>query len=86
MQGWALTVARESNVTIAATIPISIAEAASNETESLLRRAELQALCWNDVDLIENRLRVVDSRTETGERSSAVPPTLSERLWCSTAA
>ena len=25
-------------------------------------------------DLIENRLRVVDSKTETGERSIAIPP------------
>jgi integrase len=46
-----------------------------------LRRAELQALRWRDVDLIENRLRVVDSKTETGERSIAISPTLAERLW-----
>jgi integrase len=46
-----------------------------------LRRAELQALRWRDVDLIENRLRVVDSKTETGERSIAIPPTLAERVW-----
>jgi integrase len=46
-----------------------------------LRRAELQALRWRDVDLIENRLRVVDSKTETGERSVAISPTLAERLW-----
>jgi integrase len=46
-----------------------------------LRRTELQALRWRDVDLIENRLRVADSKTETGERSVAVPPTLAEQLW-----
>jgi len=46
-----------------------------------LRRAELQALRWQDIDLIENRLRVVDSKTETGSRSVAISPTLAERLW-----
>jgi integrase len=46
-----------------------------------LRRSELQALKWGDVDLIENRLRVVDSKTETGERSVAIPPGLAEELW-----
>src|SRR5262245_30620633 len=33
-----------------------------------LRRSELQALRWEAVDLIENRLRVVDSKTELGKR------------------
>jgi integrase len=46
-----------------------------------VRRAELQALRWRDVDLIENRVRVVDSKTEFGSRSIAVPPMLAERLW-----
>jgi integrase len=46
-----------------------------------VRRSELQALRWRDVDLIENRLRIVDSKTETGERSVAIPRTLAERLW-----
>jgi integrase len=46
-----------------------------------VRRSELQALQWRDVDLIENRLRVVDSKTETGERSIAIPPGLAEALW-----
>jgi integrase len=46
-----------------------------------VRRAELQALRWQDVDLIENRVRVVDSKTELGSRSIAVPPMLAERLW-----
>ena len=46
-----------------------------------LRRSELQALRWRDVDLIENRLRVVDSKTETGERSIALSAGLAEALW-----
>jgi integrase len=46
-----------------------------------VRRSELQARQWRDVDLIENRLRVVDSKTETGERSIAIPPGLAEALW-----
>jgi integrase len=46
-----------------------------------VRRSELQALRWDAVDLIENRLRVVDSKTETGERSVAIPPSLAEELW-----
>lgn len=46
-----------------------------------MRRAELQALRWADVDLIENRVRVVDSKTELGSRSIAIPPMLAERLW-----
>jgi integrase len=46
-----------------------------------LRRAELQSLRWADVDLIENRLRVVDSKTELGSRSVAISPSLAEQLW-----
>lgn len=46
-----------------------------------VRRAELQALRWRDVDLIENRVRVADSKTELGSRSIAVPPMLAERMW-----
>src|SRR2546428_10769932 len=46
-----------------------------------VRRAELQALRWKDVDLIENRLRVVDSKTRLGERSIAIAPSLAEALW-----
>jgi integrase len=42
---------------------------------------ELQALRWANVDLIENRLRVADSKTKTGERSIALPPMLAEELW-----
>jgi integrase len=46
-----------------------------------VRRMELQALRWANVDLIENRLRVADSKTKTGERSIALPPMLAEELW-----
>jgi integrase len=41
-----------------------------------LRRSELQALRWGDVDLLEGVLRVRDSKTEEGIRSVAVPPRL----------
>ena len=37
-----------------------------------VRKSELTALRWRDVDLIDNRLRIADSKTETGERS--IPP------------
>lgn len=46
-----------------------------------LRRHELQALRWRDVDLIENVLRVADSKTEEGVRSIAIPPSLADALW-----
>jgi integrase len=46
-----------------------------------IRCAEMQKLRWLDVDLIENRLRVVDSKTKTGERSIGLDPTLAEELW-----
>jgi integrase len=46
-----------------------------------IRKTEMQSLRWGDVDLIENRLRVADSKTETGSRSISVPPTLAELLW-----
>jgi integrase len=46
-----------------------------------LRRHELQQLRWRDVDLVENVLRVVDSKTEDGIRSIAIPPSLAEALW-----
>lgn len=46
-----------------------------------LRASELKALRWRDVDLIENRLRVEDSKTETGERSIALGAHLAEALW-----
>jgi integrase len=38
-----------------------------------IRCAEMQKLKWTDVDLIENRLGVVDSKRKTGERSIALP-------------
>ena len=46
-----------------------------------LRRSELQRLCWRDVDLVENVLRVRDSESEDGIRSIALAPTLAEALW-----
>jgi integrase len=46
-----------------------------------LRRHELQALRWRDVDLVENVLRVADSKTEDGVRSIAIPASLAEALW-----
>jgi hypothetical protein len=33
------------------------------------------------VDLIENVLRVEDSKTETGIRAIAITPTLNDELW-----
>jgi integrase len=44
-------------------------------------RHELAALCWCDADLVENVLRVRDSKTEDGVRSIALSPTLPEELW-----
>jgi integrase len=46
-----------------------------------VRRSELQALRWRDVDLIANVLRVRDSKSEDGIRSIAISPTLAEELW-----
>jgi integrase len=46
-----------------------------------VRRFELQALRWCDVDLIRNVLRVRESKSEEGERSIALSPTLAEALW-----
>jgi len=43
-----------------------------------VRRFELQSLRWGDVDLVENVLRVVDSKTEDGIRSIALPSSLAE--------
>jgi integrase len=45
-----------------------------------LRRFELQGLRWRDVDLVEQVLRVRESKTEEGERSIALSPTLVEAL------
>jgi integrase len=46
-----------------------------------VRRNELLALRWADVDLVESVLRVRDSKTEQGIRSIALSPALSEALW-----
>lgn len=46
-----------------------------------IRRSELQALRWRDIDLVDNVLRVRDSKSEEGIRSIAVSPTLAEALW-----
>jgi integrase len=46
-----------------------------------IRRSELQALRWRDVDLIENVIRIRDSKSEDGIRSIAIPKTLAEELW-----
>jgi integrase len=45
-----------------------------------VRRSELQALRWSDVDLLEGVLRVRDSKTEEGVRSIALPPRLQAEL------
>ena len=41
----------------------------------------LQALRWEAVDLIDNALRVRDSKSEDGRRSIAIRATLVEALW-----
>ena len=46
-----------------------------------IRRGELQGLRWRDVDLVENVLRVADSKTEEGIRAIAISPALAEALW-----
>jgi integrase len=46
-----------------------------------VRRSELQAFRWHDVDLVENVLRVRDSKSEDGIRSIAISPALAEALW-----
>ncbi len=46
-----------------------------------LRRSELQALRWADVSLIENVIKVRDSKSEDGRRSIAFGKTLADALW-----
>lgn len=46
-----------------------------------VRRSELQQLRWSDVDLVDDVLRVRDSKSEDGVRSIAPSPTLAEALW-----
>jgi integrase len=45
-----------------------------------VRRFELQALRWRDVDLLEGVLRVAESKSEEGERAIAIAPALVEEL------
>jgi integrase len=46
-----------------------------------IRRFELQALRWRDVDLVMSTLRVAESKSEEGERSIALASMLAEALW-----
>jgi integrase len=46
-----------------------------------IRRAELQGMRWRDVDLIENRLRIPDSKSDAGVRVVAIPSALADALW-----
>jgi len=45
-----------------------------------LRAGELHRLRWRDVSLVERVLRVVDSKSESGIRSIAIPSSLAEEL------
>lgn len=45
-----------------------------------LRRFELLDLRWAEVDLLDQRLRVRESKSEAGERSIAIPATLAAEL------
>ncbi len=44
-----------------------------------LRRSELHALRWGHVNLVEGTLRVVESKSEEGERLIALPAASSTR-------
>lgn len=46
-----------------------------------LRRSELQALTWADIDLIENALRVRVSKSKSGRRTISLGPLLAEDFW-----
>jgi integrase len=46
-----------------------------------VRRFELLGPRWRDVDLVENVLRVRESKSEEGVRSIALSPALAEALW-----
>jgi integrase len=46
-----------------------------------LRVSELQALRWEDVDLIDGVLRVQKSKSKAGRRAIALPSGLQEQLW-----
>jgi integrase len=45
-----------------------------------IRRFELRLLRWRDVSLVENVLRVVESKSEEGERAIALSPILADAL------
>jgi integrase/recombinase XerD len=45
-----------------------------------IRRFELRALRWRDLSLVENVLRVVESKSEEGERTIALSPLLVDAL------
>jgi integrase len=45
-----------------------------------LRRSELERLKWGHVNLLDGTLRVVESKSEEGERLIALPPTLLREL------
>lgn len=45
-----------------------------------LRRSEVVRLRWRDLNLLEGTLRVVESKSEEGERLVAFPPTLAREL------
>ena len=45
-----------------------------------LRRSELRALRWGNVNLVEGTLRVVESKSEEGERLIALPRPLVDEL------
>lgn|SRR5262245_858751 len=45
-----------------------------------LRRFELLQLHWRDISLVENVLRVAESKSEEAERSIALSPTLADAL------
>ena len=46
-----------------------------------IRKSELQRMRWRDVDLIENRITIPYSKSESGVRVVAVPARLAEELW-----
>ena len=45
-----------------------------------LRRSELEGLRWSNLDMLEGTLRVVESKSEEGERLVAIPSTLGAEL------
>jgi len=46
-----------------------------------MRRHELCNLTWADVSLIDNAVKVRESKSEAGRRTIAIPPSLAEALW-----